>query len=166
MDSLQRGTLVSGPRDAWLAVVRSVPRGACSRYTGPALGTVVVLAVAAASCTARQGVGPDCSFERGGLVAVLAKMDAGALNAPLARDASSHPVPECPAARALVAAPSHGRVEFRRRCDGGAAECFALLSVGPESLPPSELDAISERVKAVESEPVLSISRHYDDVIV
>jgi hypothetical protein len=81
--------------------------------------------VVAASCTSRQAVGPDCSFERGGLVAVLAKMDGGALNSPLVRDAGSHPVAECPAERALVAAPSRGRVEFRRRCDGAAADCFA-----------------------------------------
>jgi hypothetical protein len=166
MDSLQRGALVSGPGDAWPAVVRSGPGGACSRYTGPALGTVVVFAVAAASCTSRQAVGPGCSFDRGGLVAVLAKMNTGAPNTLLVRDASSRPVEECPTDRALVTAPSRGRVEFRRRCDGGIAECFALLSIGPESLTPSDLDAIAERVKAVESEPVLSIFRHYDEVVV
>ena len=69
-----------------------------------------------------------------------------------------------PAERRPVTAPARGRVEFRRQCDGDA-ECFTVLSVGPESLTPSDLAAIAGQVQDLDTQPVLSITRHYDEVI-
>jgi len=158
--------LASGPGDASPTVVQSRAGCARSRYAGPVLGTVAVFAVVAASCSSRQAVGSDGRFERRGLGVLLAAKDGGAPNALPVRDGSSHAVAECPPEPAPVTAPARARIEFRRQCDAGAAECFALLSVGPESLTPAELDAITKRVEAVDTQPVHSISRYYDEVIV
>jgi hypothetical protein len=160
------GTVASGPRDASLAVVQSGTGGAWSGFTESVLGVVVVLAVLAASCTSRQAVRSDCTFERPGLVALLAEMDAGAQDAPPVQDAIPDPIAQCSAEQRSVAAPSRARVEFRRQCDGGADQCFTVLSVGPEGLTPVELDAITKQVEDVDTQPVLSITRRYDEVIV
>jgi hypothetical protein len=93
-------------------------------------------------------------------------MDAGAPSALLGRDESLYSIEECPVERAHVPAPARARVEFRRHCDGGAPGCFPIFSVGPEGLTPSEVDAITERVKAVDTKAVMSISRDYDEVTV